>query len=475
MGVNNDVRVTGSAGVSGKTGASVTAARQLLTAAKSHVGTREGPNNENQFTKHVLGDAHQPWCAAFVSTMLENAKIPGISHNTPAGSTGMYSGGCIQLSQQFQSAGRYTPAGQAKPQPGDVIFFGKPEHHTGLVTKVENGRVFTIEGNSSDKVSERAYSLSSPGISGYGKVFADGEIPPDIGIDTSGATAGKADAGAPTRRATGAHASSQAHPDTGLDAWSYFNSTPELFEALLEAILSGDEQAIADALGKLFPAASLEDLGALAKTLKDNPEVMSMLMENPAVLAQLGANPDPQAVQLLLQQKGTLAPSAESANLLSHLERSDAARRNPDGLERVRQDLKPSTQRPPGWRQKQAELQAPYRPPVATTSGALGAPRIPNVGAAESFLPPLAGFNGALRHGYGGDSVSSIIRDGLAVQNGEFSKDEQTMIDSIADPKQKKMLEAQFRMQHMQEIVSFITNMKKKESEMAMSIINNLR
>ena len=36
------------------------------------------------------------------------------------------------------------------------------------VEKVENGKVFTIEGNSKDEVREKSYNLSSKSIYGYG-------------------------------------------------------------------------------------------------------------------------------------------------------------------------------------------------------------------------------------------------------------------------------------------------------------------
>ncbi len=40
--------------------------------------------------------------------------------------------------------------------------------HTGIVEKVENGTVYTIEGNTSDQVARRSYSLSDGSILGYG-------------------------------------------------------------------------------------------------------------------------------------------------------------------------------------------------------------------------------------------------------------------------------------------------------------------
>lgn len=58
--------------------------------------------------------------------------------------------------------------------PGMIIFFdwepdGKP-NHVGIVTKVENGNIYTVEGNSSDAVRERNYSADSNKIFGFGIV-----------------------------------------------------------------------------------------------------------------------------------------------------------------------------------------------------------------------------------------------------------------------------------------------------------------
>src|SRR3954468_13319357 len=95
------------------------AATRLLNLARSHLGWHEGANNTNPYTAHVMGDPNQPWCTAFVSTMLEQAKIPGISGK-------IFSAGCIELKSQFQSMGRFMPRGSGTPQPGDVILFGNP-------------------------------------------------------------------------------------------------------------------------------------------------------------------------------------------------------------------------------------------------------------------------------------------------------------------------------------------------------------
>lgn len=55
---------------------------------------------------------------------------------------------------------------------GNIIFFDWQQDghtdHVGIVEKVENGKVFTVEGNSKDEVREKSYNLSSKSIYGYG-------------------------------------------------------------------------------------------------------------------------------------------------------------------------------------------------------------------------------------------------------------------------------------------------------------------
>lgn len=58
------------------------------------------------------------------------------------------------------------------PNAGDIIFFdwevnGRPDH-VGIVEKAENGKVYTIEGNSKDEVRAKSYSLDYKCIFGYG-------------------------------------------------------------------------------------------------------------------------------------------------------------------------------------------------------------------------------------------------------------------------------------------------------------------
>ena len=81
------------------------------------------------------------------------------------------------------SLGYYRARGQlfTEPQPGDQIFFGdgKSTWHTGIVTAVRDGCVFTEEGNSGVKsgVHSFKYPIGSKSIKGYGR--PDWSLVPD--------------------------------------------------------------------------------------------------------------------------------------------------------------------------------------------------------------------------------------------------------------------------------------------------------
>lgn len=62
--------------------------------------------------------------------------------------------------------------GSADPVPGMIIFFdwdsdGETDH-VGIVQKVENGIVYTVEGNSGDSCRVNQYSIGNHQIYGYG-------------------------------------------------------------------------------------------------------------------------------------------------------------------------------------------------------------------------------------------------------------------------------------------------------------------
>jgi hypothetical protein len=76
--------------------------------------------------------------------------------------------------------GRYFQSETAfLPKEGDLIFFGSSNsatNHIGIVTRVENNKVHTIEGNKLGMVTKASYNLNDDGICGYGRILMeDGE------------------------------------------------------------------------------------------------------------------------------------------------------------------------------------------------------------------------------------------------------------------------------------------------------------
>ena len=106
------------------------------------------------------------WCACFASWCADQAGL------IDAGLVPRFSL-CSDGVAWFHSRGRFMDASYI-PAPGDLIFFDWGHdgsiNHVGIVTSVSDGKVYTIEGNSTDKVRQNDYSLNSSSIYGYGVV-----------------------------------------------------------------------------------------------------------------------------------------------------------------------------------------------------------------------------------------------------------------------------------------------------------------
>ena len=126
-------------------------AKRLIEVALAEVGTVEGPK-ENQtkygaFTKVNF----QPWCGSFVMWCANQAgvKVPNTVY-TPAGA------------DAFKKAKAWQDAKDAKPLPGDIVFFDFPGDgvdrisHVGIVVKDNgDGTVTTVEGNTAGVVGDQ--------------------------------------------------------------------------------------------------------------------------------------------------------------------------------------------------------------------------------------------------------------------------------------------------------------------------------
>ena len=94
----------------------------------------------------------------------------------------------------FKERNGWGDQGKYTPKPGDIIFFsGDTENvssHTGIVIACDGVNVYTIEGNTSNMVAKREYSLTSTYVKGYGipnYPKYDGDVGSgDIGGSTGG-------------------------------------------------------------------------------------------------------------------------------------------------------------------------------------------------------------------------------------------------------------------------------------------------
>ena len=141
---------------------------QIVTVALSQVGNVGG---EPYWSWYGFGSRVE-WCACFVSWCadqcgyIDTGVVPKFA-------------GCVNGVQWFKERGQWID-GSAEPAPGMIIFFdwGSPNgasgpqdgqaEHTGIVQKVENGIVYTIEGNSGNSCRVNQYRVGYYEILGYG-------------------------------------------------------------------------------------------------------------------------------------------------------------------------------------------------------------------------------------------------------------------------------------------------------------------
>ena len=178
----------------------MTAVEKLLATARAEIGYLEKATNAqlddktanagyNNWTKYArdldkLGVYNFPkngyeWCDMFVDWCFIQTFGTELAWKMTGQAMKGLGAGCTFSAQYYEKIGRFYKSG---PQPGDQIFFssdgGASMYHTGLVEKVDNGRVYTIEGNTSStygvianggSVSSKSYPLSYWQIGGYGR------------------------------------------------------------------------------------------------------------------------------------------------------------------------------------------------------------------------------------------------------------------------------------------------------------------
>ena len=133
---------------------------QMVSVAMAQVGNQGG----QKFWSWYGFNGRVEWCACFVSWcadqcgLITSGAVPKFA-SCPAGV------------EWFKNNGKWKDNSYS-PAAGTIIFFDWDRDgvsdHVGIVEKCENGRVYTVEGNSGDAVRQEIYLESSASILGYG-------------------------------------------------------------------------------------------------------------------------------------------------------------------------------------------------------------------------------------------------------------------------------------------------------------------
>ena len=133
--------------------------KDIVSIAKTQIGNAGG----SKYWKWYGFKSRVSWCMIFISWCASESGDLGKS---------IYKTASVNEEMSwFKNHDKWKEKNYT-PSSGDIIFFdweqnGYPDH-VGIVEKVENGRIYTVEGNSNDEVRAKSYSLTSKSIYGYG-------------------------------------------------------------------------------------------------------------------------------------------------------------------------------------------------------------------------------------------------------------------------------------------------------------------
>lgn len=137
---------------------------EIVTVALSQVGNTGGA----PYWSWYGFNSRVEWCACFVSWCANECGY------IDAGVVPKFAACASQGVPWFKERGLWQD-NSYEPRPGDIIFFDWDDggqdgssDHVGIVEKVENGRVYTVEGNSGDSVRQNSYPIGYYEIYGYG-------------------------------------------------------------------------------------------------------------------------------------------------------------------------------------------------------------------------------------------------------------------------------------------------------------------
>ena len=149
-----------------------TTATRVIARARTQRGYREGPRRDQTKFGAWYGWNEVPWCAIFVSWVFYHEGLP-----LPATKEKGFASVAVGM-EWFRRQGRWKPP-SALARPGWLVFLDWSSEpgldHMGIVTaRLPDGRVATIEGNTSDPNSASSASVGvfekrrRAGIVGYG-------------------------------------------------------------------------------------------------------------------------------------------------------------------------------------------------------------------------------------------------------------------------------------------------------------------
>ncbi len=132
-------------------------ARDIVDVALGEVGYAETGNNLTKYGQWMCMNGYA-WCHMFVSWCAAQA---GEADAVP------YTASCAYGISWYTNRGKFQGRDGYTPKRGDIIYFGNGSH-VGIVERADSGMVYTVEGNSSNRVAQRSYSLNDGKITGYG-------------------------------------------------------------------------------------------------------------------------------------------------------------------------------------------------------------------------------------------------------------------------------------------------------------------
>lgn len=131
----------------------------IVNLAVAQLGNRGG----EYFWRWFGYDYRVEWCAVFISWLAD--QFGYLYKEVPKTAS------VLTMVEWFKSNNKFKSSNY-EPQTGQIVFIdwdvnGRADH-VGIVEKVENGILYTVEGNSKDEVRRKSYPITSKYIYGYG-------------------------------------------------------------------------------------------------------------------------------------------------------------------------------------------------------------------------------------------------------------------------------------------------------------------